>query len=449
MITRHPIQEEELMAYLDGELALDRAATAAAHLEKCRECQSVAGDLQSVSRRMLAWQVESPDDLRMSQAIGAALEERGRTKEKPAARRRFGWREVLGVPRVPRWVLGGGTAVIVLVALVFMSNTMFSPISKRLHEPRDIGTTTQIPLPPASPQPSMGLTSGGYVTGRGTAGKFEASRTRGVDKAKIGEAGETRTTDGSLSLYGNAATERPTTKAKAHSTAPVGPMVVRTASLALITNDFDKARTAMEETLRRHGGYIGQLNVSAPGEGGRTLNATLRVPAGQLDAALAELKKLGRVAGESQSGEEVTQQYVDLEARLANAKNSEQRLTEILRDRTGKLSDVLEVEQAIEEVRGNIEQMEAERKNLAKQVDFATLSATLTEEYEGQLHAVPVSTFTRIRNAAVDGYSTVSESVVNVVLFLFSYGPVLLLWGAVLFFPVRAVWRRWRRRNTA
>ncbi len=113
------------------------------------------------------------------------------------------------------------------------------------------------------------------------------------------------------------------------------------------------------------------------------------------------------------------------------------------------MSDVLEVEQAIEEARGNIEQMEAERKNLAKQVDFATLSATLTEEYEGQLHAVPVSTFTRIRNAAVDGYSTVSESVVNVVLFLFSYGPVLLLWGAVLFFPVRAVWRRWRRRNTA
>src|SRR5260370_4070733 len=444
MIARHPVQEEELMAYLDGEVGLGRAATAAADLEKCRECQSVAGDLQSVSRRMLAWQVESPDDLRMSEGIVAALEERGRTKEKPAARGP-GWREVLGVPRVPRWVLGGGTAVIVLVALVFMSNTMFSPISKRLHEPRDIGTTTQIPLPPASPQPSMGLTSGGYVTGRGTAGKFEASRTRGVDKAKIGEAGETRT---SLSLYGNAATERPTTEAKAHSTAPVGPIVVRTASLALITTKFDKARAAMEETLRRHGGYIGQLNVSAPGEGGRMLNATLRVPAGQLDAALAELKKLGRVAGESQSGEEVTQQYVDLEARLANAKNSEQRLTEILRDRTGKLSDVLEVEPAIEEALGHIEQMEDERKNMAKQVDFATLSATLTEEYEGQLHAVPVSTFTRIRNAAVDGYSTVSESVVNVVLFLFSYGPVLLLWGAVLFFPGRAVWRRCRSRTT-
>jgi hypothetical protein len=225
-------------------------------------------------------------------------------------------------------------------------------------------------------------------------------------------------------------------------------MIVRTASLALITNDFEKARAAMEETLKRHGGYIGQLTVSAPGESGRTLNATLRVPAGQLDAAMAELKKVGRVASEAQGGEEVTQQYVDLEARLANAKNSEQRLSEILRDRTGKLADVLEVEQAIEEVRGNIEQMEAERKNLAKQVDFATLTTTLTEEYQGQLHAVPVSTFTRIRNAAVDGYGTVTESLVNVVLFLFSYGPVLLLWGAVLFFPMRAIWRRLRKKMT-
>jgi hypothetical protein len=226
-------------------------------------------------------------------------------------------------------------------------------------------------------------------------------------------------------------------------------MIVRTASLALITNAFEKARAAMEETLKRHGGYIGQLTVSAPGESGRTLNATLRVPAGQLDAAMAELKKLGRVASEAQGGEEVTQQYVDLEARLANAKNSEQRLSEILRDRTGKLADVLEVEQAIEEVRGNIEQMEAERKNLAKQVEFATLTTTLTEEYEGQLHAVPVSTFTRIRNAAVDGYGTVTESLVNVVLFLFSYGPVLLLWGAVLLFPARAVWRRLRKKMAA
>jgi hypothetical protein len=442
----HPIEQEELMAYLDGELALDRAAKAAAHLEKCRECQSLAGDLESVSRKLMALQVESRDDLRMSQAIGAALGERERTKEKPTARGRLGWREVLGIPRLPRWAFRGGLAIVVVGVMVVLFNSMF--LTREFAPQYRMSETANTP----APQPRSG-TIAGYVdtgTGAGTAGKLEVPQQLGVNKAKP-EAEETQTTDGSVTLYGNNGATRkfPAQEAKPHATTPVGPMVVRKASLALITKDFDKSRAAMEETLKRHGGYIGQLTVSAPSENGRTLTATLRIPAGQLDAALAELKNLGRVADESQSGEEVTQQYVDLEARLANAKNSEQRLTDILRNRTGKLADVLEVEQAIEEVRGNIEQMEAERKNLAKQVDFATLSATLTEEYQGQLHAVPVSTFTRMWNAAVDGYGTVTESVVNVVLFLFSYGPVFLLWGAVLFFPARAIWRRLRKRMTA
>jgi hypothetical protein len=438
----HPIEQEELMAYLDGELALDRAAKAATHLEKCRDCQSLAGDLQSVSRKMMAWQVESPDDLRMSQAIGAALDERERTKEKPAVSRRLGWLEALGIPRLPRWAFRGGLAIAVLVVMVVLFNSTFVTRQSALHG--FLGSERMRATPETAPasQPA----SPGFF-GYDATGKLESSRTRGGNKT--GEAEETQTTAGSGGYAYDIGDKLVPAQPKPHSAAPPGPMVVRKASLALITKDFDQSRAAMEETLKRHGGYIGQLTVSAPDENGRTLTATLRIPAGQLDAALAELKKLGRVADESQSGEEVTQQYVDLEARLANAKNSEQRLTDILRNRTGKLADVLEVEQAIEEVRGNIEQMEAERKNLAKQVDFATLSATLTEEYQGQLHAVPVSTFTRIWNAAVDGYGTLTESVVNVVLFLFSYGPVLLLWGAVLFFPARAIWRRLRKRMKA
>ena len=89
-------------------------------------------------------------------------------------------------------------------------------------------------------------------------------------------------------------------------------------------------------------------------------------------------KKFGRVDTEAQTGEEVTAQYVDLQARLANSKNTEQRLTDVLRQRTGKLSDVLEVETEIARVRGEIESMEAERKTMATQVAFATLNLTLT-----------------------------------------------------------------------
>src|SRR6202042_3587801 len=103
--------------------------------------------------------------------------------------------------------------------------------------------------------------------------------------------------------------------------------------------------------------------------------------------------------------EEVTAQYMDLEARLGNARNTEQRLTDILRQRTGKLSDVLAVEESISRVRGEIEQMEAERKVLAKRVEFLTVQVHLAENYRPQSNSV----LGRFRDAAISGY----QSLVN------------------------------------
>ena len=162
---------------------------------------------------------------------------------------------------------------------------------------------------------------------------------------------------------------------------------------------------------------------------------------------MAELKKLGRVEDESQGGEEVTQQYVDLEARLANGKHTEQRLTEILRTRAGKLQDVLKVELEIDRVRGEIEQMQAEKKELSKRVAFATLSTTVKEEYFAKLQPTPPSTGSRFRNAGVDGYNTVVEGLIDVGLFLLSAGPSLLLWAAILFFPARWGWKKIQSRK--
>ncbi len=113
-----------------------------------------------------------------------------------------------------------------------------------------------------------------------------------------------------------------------------GPMIIHTAGLTLTTRDFDQARVRLDEIPKRHRGYLGDLNVNSPTGSGRSFTATLRVPADQLDAMLAELRQLGRVESESQGGQEVTSEYVDLEARLANSRNTEQRLTDLLRQRT-------------------------------------------------------------------------------------------------------------------
>ena len=222
-------------------------------------------------------------------------------------------------------------------------------------------------------------------------------------------------------------------------------MIVRSAQLSLTTKEFDKARAGVENTVKRHRGYVADLKVGGATGNGRTLTATLRVPADQLDATLAELKTLGRVESESQGGQDVTSEYVDLQARLANSRNTEKRLTELLAQRTGKLSDVLEVEQELDRVRGDIEQMEAQRKNMANQVTFATVNVSVSEDYRAQLQVVPPSTATRLSNAAVEGYRSMVDGVVSFALFVLSNGPSLLLWVALLFLPARFAWKRLRR----
>ena len=174
---------------------------------------------------------------------------------------------------------------------------------------------------------------------------------------------------------------------------------------------------------------------------------TLRVPASQLDATLAEIRNLGRVESEQQGGEEVTQQVVDLDARLANSRNTEQQLDDILRHRTGKITDVLEVEREIDRVRGDIERMEAERKSLGDRIDFATIHVWINEEYKAHLDQSAPSTLARLRNAAIEGYRNVADSVTSIALFLLSYAPVVILWSLVVFFPARYAWRRLRSRS--
>jgi hypothetical protein len=222
-----------------------------------------------------------------------------------------------------------------------------------------------------------------------------------------------------------------------------GPMIIRTADMKLTTRAFDGARSTVQRTVGQFSGYVAELSVSAKAGEARTLQASLRVPAAQLDSFMAALRALGRVTYESQRGEDVTKQFVDLNARLNNARNTEQRLTKLLRDRTGKLADVLAVEEQIDNVRGRIESMEAEVKSMSNQVAFSSVDLTVTEEYDVPLSdsgSPPV--IKRLRNAAVEGYHNVIGAVVACLSFLLSAGPVLLLVAAVLFFPVRAIWRK-------
>ena len=400
--TEHPVTPEEVMAFLDGELPPARAEFLATHLKGCADCQHIEHALGIASQGMAAWTIGTSKRLDERALLSGAKRLRSEDGTGISLRR---LRDMMS----RRWVWAPALSLVVafVAFIVWLPGLSFV---RKVPPQRDY-----VMLERASPSPSTPNSKAGGGGG-GDAYMFSELRAPTVEnKRRVSDSNAT------------------------------APMIARTVSLSIVVKDFDAARTALDAILARHHGYAAEMTANTEKGEARSLSASLRIPASELAAATSELKALGRVETETQKGEEVTTQHADLVARLKNARETEQRLINVLRTRTGKVSDVLEVEQEIARVRVGIEQMEAERKAVEHRVDFATVDLKLKEEYKAQLELAPHSVATRLRNSLVTGYRDAVESLVGLLLFLAEYGPALLLWAFLLFWPVRFIWRRMRR----
>lgn len=103
----HPIEQEELMAYLDGELTADQATEALSHLQLCQECQTLAADFRGVSQALMAWEVDSPE-ADISTEINAALGDRLQKREATKVTSQRWEKRVM----TSRWVWAGALAIV-------------------------------------------------------------------------------------------------------------------------------------------------------------------------------------------------------------------------------------------------------------------------------------------------------------------------------------------------
>jgi hypothetical protein len=415
----HPFDQEEVMAYLDGEISANRAAEIALHMQECAECQMLAASFRNLSQHLAAWEVESsPAQLTELLKVKVAGAPSGRMPTVPGALDIASEQRIVQFFRsssVLRWA-GAAVALIILLVIAARPN-LFRVSDAALHALR------QQSMPAVQPG-AEGIVGGSDAKTLPLNGR----NVQGLTRLQPGNAAP-------------APPPPPPNAPPATSSA----MIARTASLSLIVKDFAAVESAVKSVTARHSGYIGELSTAMPPEAAKTLSATLRIPSAQLDTALAELKQLGRVDQETQGGEEVTKQYTDLVARLKNSRATEQRLLDVLRNNTGKVKDVLEVENEIARVRGEIEEMEADQRALQTRVDFATITLSVTEEYKASLQGSPASISMRLHNSFVEGYLGVVENVIGLLAWLLEAGPTLLLWAAILFFPARWAWRRVRR----
>jgi hypothetical protein len=419
--TAHSVAPEMVMAFLDGELSINNAKVVSAHLDACQECSALAEQFRATSKTLSRWTV--PEARFKLEDFVNDLAAKPAPRAKAAKPGRYilvnfwNWR---------LWAIGGGGAVaaILILVTVIASISYYSdhagsrPQRAMMHEEKDgashyVSSREGMAQNPASPP------SAAAVAGIAGSDSLMAPTPPPPGQRESGGGG-----------------------ASPETTAP---MIARTVSLAIVVKDFGASRSSLDSILARHRGYAAQLTVNTPENAPRTFQASLRVPAPELSSAIADLRALGRVENESQSGEEVGQQHADLMQRLKTARDTEERFRTILQQRTGKVEEVLQVEEEIARVRGEIEGMEAEQKALEHRVDFATVELQLTEVFSAQLGTTSNSVSNQVRNAFVAGLHNAFASLLGIVLFLEEYGPALLIWVAILGAPIFLIWRRYRR----
>jgi hypothetical protein len=411
----HSVAPEELMAFLDGELPAAQAQSVSDHLKHCADCSNLAAQLGETNQCLASWKVEQLPAHIKSTVRQCAEQEASRSKN-------FFSKWILRIRAGFGWKLLLAFSLVAVAALVLTSRSGQSPDRAHYatsHALSEVGGVA------------------GYSGAIGGSGQpITDQQSKAIKQIEpMDSPGVVGGSNGLVHGLGD----------HAASSSTVDAMIARAASLSIIVKDFATSRVSLDSILVRHHGYSAQLNASTSENSPRSITASLRVPANELSATLAELKSLGHVETESQSGEEVTQQHADLVARLKNSRETEQRLQAILLQRTGKIADVLAVEQEIARVRGEIEQMEAEQKSLEHRVDFATIQLQISEEYKAKLNNSSPSASTRIHNSLVAGYKSAAETLLGFVLFFAESGPTLLIWLVIILLPALLLVRRYRR----
>ena len=158
-------------------------------------------------------------------------------------------------------------------------------------------------------------------------------------------------------------------------TSPTDRMVTRQAYLLLYVKDQAASLAALQEIVRAQGGWVVDSENTLTTGGYSNIDVTFRVPAAAFEETIAQVKALGaRVGSENVTSSDVTASYVDLDARLRNLELTETELQDLLKaaqERGDTAADILAIYQSLSEIRGQIEQLRAEKSLLEESVAMA------------------------------------------------------------------------------
>lgn len=156
-------------------------------------------------------------------------------------------------------------------------------------------------------------------------------------------------------------------------------LLIRTGQASVEVDSLETAIAAVRALAQQLGGYVANSALVGGREQVRSATIELKIPSARFDVAVGGLSPLGRVETVTVGAQDVGEEFVDVEARVANARRLEARLLTLLETRAARLGDVLSVERELARVREEIERMDGRLRYLRTRVAFSTLEITVHE----------------------------------------------------------------------
>ena len=281
------------------------------------------------------------------------------------------------------------------------------------------------------------------LTGCGSAGKSAASYDSGMVEYAVSDEAAMAPAEGAAMK--NSATDTGSTQL------PQNRKWIVTVNLTAETDDLDALRSALDEKIAALNGYVEDQSVYNgsiydSGRRYRSANLTVRIPADSIDAFLQDVGGLANIVRQNKSIEDVTLSYVATESRLKALETEEARLLELL-SQAETMTDLLEIEARLSEVRSELENYASQKRLYDNQIDYATIYIAI-EEVQEYTPTEEASLWERIRDGFKDNLEGVGEGLLDVLVWFIVSIPTLVVLAVVVLILVLIV-RRIRRRRKA
>lgn len=208
--------------------------------------------------------------------------------------------------------------------------------------------------------------------------------------------------------------------------------IIKSSQLSLETAKFNDVINSLEDMVKSYGGYIASSSIDAEGINNnyqclRFASYKINVPSDKLDDFLDESSKLATVRNKSTLAEDITAQYYDNESRLKSLQIQEERYLEILKTAT-EVKDIIEIENALTDVRYEIENLTTCLNKISNLVDMATVNINIQEvSQETVAQSVPKTLGEKISSSFVNSLKKIKEFSINTVIFIIAAIPYLII----------------------